>query len=90
MPKHKSAAKCIRQEARRQERNVARKSQLKTAVKKVEKGLEAKNLELATAALIEAIPVIDRASSKGIIHKNNAARKKSRLMHQLAVLKAGA
>jgi len=55
------------------------KSNTKTAMKKVVASVEAGNKEEARMALINAVSAIDKASSKGVYHKNNAARKKSRL-----------
>jgi len=86
LPTHKSAAKRLRQERVRYQRNKARKSQLKTAIKKVLKEIEAKNITGAQEALKQAIPVIDKMCSKGLIHKNNAARKKSRLTRKVNAL----
>ncbi len=60
-------------------RNASFKSSLKTAVKNVEKAVLAKNLEEATAALSLASQKLDKAITKGILHKNNVARHKSRL-----------
>jgi len=59
--------------------NKARRSQLKTAIKKVLAAVEAKDLPAAREALARAIPTIDKMCSKGLIHKNKAARQKSRL-----------
>ncbi len=78
MPRTKSAEKRLRQNVNRRLRNSAVKSRIKTAVKKA---VTAKGQE---AALKEAFSAIDRAAAKGVIHKNTAARKKSRLVKQLA------
>lgn len=77
MPNIKSAEKRLRQNVKRRLRNMAVKSAMKTAIKKA---ISAKG---ADAALKEAISAIDRAAAKGVIHKNTAARKKSRLVKQL-------
>ena len=79
MAQHRSALKSIRQDKKRHERNVARKSELKTRIKKVLSAVDKKDTEKSQKALAEVIPVIDQSCQKGIIHKNNAARKKSRL-----------
>ncbi|GJQ31647.1 MAG: 30S ribosomal protein S20 [Ignavibacteriaceae bacterium] len=76
MANHKSAEKRIRQSARRRDINKASLSKMKTLVKKV---LSTNTLEEATAFYKEAVAHLDRISVKGRIHKNNAARKKSRL-----------
>jgi small subunit ribosomal protein S20 len=81
-----SARKATRQIARRTEVNKARRSRLRSAVIKIEEALAAKDREKAVAALKEAEPVIMRAVQKGVIHKNAASRKVSRLTHGLAKL----
>lgn len=75
----KSAKKRILVINKKTMRNKMIKSGVKTAVKKVVKAYESKNKEEAKAALIEAVKTIDKACSKGVYHKNNASRKKSRL-----------
>jgi len=74
----KSAQKRIRVAAKRQARNKHIKSTTKTAIKKVTVAASAKNDD-AKALLIQAIAAIDKAASKGVYHKNTAARKKSKL-----------
>ncbi|MCL2049777.1 MAG: 30S ribosomal protein S20 [Defluviitaleaceae bacterium] len=74
----KSAQKRIRVAAKRQAQNKHVKSTTKTAVKKVVAAAGAKAPD-AKALLIKAIATIDKAASKGVFHKNTAARKKSRL-----------
>jgi small subunit ribosomal protein S20 len=78
VPNIKSAEKRLRQSEKNRLRNSAVKSTMKTAVKKA---ISAKGQE---SALKDAISAIDRAASKGVIHKNAAARKKSRLVKKLA------
>ncbi len=75
----KSAKKRILVAKKREERNKAAKSKVKTLVKKVEVAAKAGNKEEAAKALIVATSAIDKAASKGIYHKNTAARKVSRL-----------
>ena len=75
----KSAKKRILVSQIRADRNKSIRSSVKTAIKKVEAAVAAKDVEAAKAALINATSVIDRAESKGVYHKNNAARKVSRL-----------
>ena len=60
-------------------RNKAIKSEVKTSIKKVEAAVSAKDKAAADAALKNAVSVIEKACSKGVYHKNNAARKVSRL-----------
>ena len=78
MPKLKSAKKRLRTTAKAQERNRAIRSQMRTAIKKVR---SAPDKATAESALQSAISVVDRTARKGIIHKNAAARYKSRLSH---------
>ncbi|MGN0169599.1 MAG: 30S ribosomal protein S20 [Lachnospiraceae bacterium] len=75
----KSAKKRILVAAKKNERNKAAKSKVKTYVKKVEAAIEANDKAAAQAALVEATSVIDKATKKGIYHKNTSARKISRL-----------
>ncbi|MBE6013476.1 30S ribosomal protein S20 [Anaeropeptidivorans aminofermentans] len=75
----KSAKKRIKVSAKKSLRNKMIKSKTKTAIKKVIVASEAGNKEGAAEALANAVKTIDKAASKGIYHKNNAARKKSRL-----------
>lgn len=75
----KSAKKRILVTATRTARNKSIRSSVKTAIKKVEAAVEAKNKEQAQAALTAAVSKIGKAAKKGIYHKNNAARKISRL-----------
>ena len=75
----KSAKKRILVDRRNAERNKAIKSKVKTCIKKVEAAVAHKDKEAANEALIVAISEINKATSKGLYHKNNAARKVSRL-----------
>ena len=86
MPITKSAQKQLRKSRERRLRNRRAKSTLKTAIKKVREGLEGVDREKAAQAMEQAVPVIDKAAGKGFIHKNAAARYKSRLAHQLHAL----
>jgi len=76
----KSVLKRIRQNEKRKTRNQAWKTRIKTSVKKVEEAIEKNEKELIQNVLKEAIKIINKAASKGIIHKNTASRKISRLM----------
>ncbi len=75
----KSAKKRILVNRTRNERNKAIKSKVKTSIKKVEAAVAAKDVEAAKAALLAATAEIDKATSKGVYHKNTASRKVSRL-----------
>ena len=75
----KSAKKRILVTQTKAARNKAIKSEVKTSIKKVEAAVSAKDKAAADAALKNAISVIEKACSKGVYHKNNAARKVSRL-----------
>lgn len=79
MATHKSALKRQRQNEKKRARNVHIRSTLKTVVKRVRLAVEAKDVEKARTALSEAIPAINKAKSKGVIHGNTASRKVSRL-----------
>ena len=75
----KSAKKRILVTETRTARNKAIRSEVKTAIKKVEAAVVAKDKEAANAALSTAISTIESACTKGVYHKNNAARKVSRI-----------
>ena len=75
----KSAKKRIKVIAKKTMRNRIIKSRAKTAIKKLLAAVAAGDKEYAKQALVAAVSVIDKAASKGIYHKNNASRKKSRL-----------
>ena len=75
----KSAKKRILVNRTKAERNKAIKSGVKTAVKKVNAAIEAGDKAAASAALLNATSTIDKATSKGVYHKNTASRKVSRL-----------
>ena len=75
----KSAKKRILVNRTKAERNKSIKSGVKTAIKKVEAAAVANDKAAATAALLNATSVIDKAATKGVYHKNTVARKVSRL-----------
>ena len=85
-----SAQKRIRQTAKRTERNKARKSRVRTFVKKVETAIAGGDKEAAAAALIAAQPEMQRAATKGVVHANTVARKISRLSARVKALPAAA
>jgi len=75
----KSAKKRILVTKTKEERNKAIRSSVKTAVKKVYTAIDANDAEAAKSALLNATSIIDKATRKGVYHKNYAARKVSRL-----------
>jgi small subunit ribosomal protein S20 len=81
-----SAKKATRKIARRTEINKSRRTRIRTAVRKVEEAIAAGARGSALAALKQAEPELVRAAQKGVIHRNNASRKISRLTHQIAKL----
>jgi small subunit ribosomal protein S20 len=81
-----SARKATRKIARRTEINKGRRSQLRSFVRKVEEAIEAGDRTRALAALKQAEPVIMRAAQRGVVHRNAASRKVSRLTHHVSQL----
>ncbi|MEL6149608.1 MAG: 30S ribosomal protein S20 [Chloroflexota bacterium] len=89
MANHQSALKRIRQTQKRRAYNRTYRNRARTLVKNARVEIEAGNdVEAAKTATKAAIRDLDRAASRGVIHKRNAARRKSRLMKQLAALEA--
>ena len=86
MANTKSAKKAARQIARRTVINKARRSRMRTEVRKVEEAISAGNRSAALAAMAEAQPALIRAAQKGILHRNAAQRKVSRLTQRIAKL----
>jgi small subunit ribosomal protein S20 len=87
---HKSALKRIRSSERKRIRNRVFISRARTEVKKARAEMSGGDLEAARQATLQAIRTLDKAANKGILHRNNAARRKSRLMKRLAALEAAA
>ena len=79
----KSAQKAARASGRRRERNKSIRSQVKTDIAKAEKLIFDGDLEAAKVAVAEAISALDNAAEKKVLHANNAARRKSRLLKKL-------
>lgn len=79
MANTKSAEKAARQAVKHRAQNVANRSRLRTAIRKATDAVAAGNSEAGRAALREAQPTIDSMVNKGLIHRNKAARHKSRL-----------
>lgn len=88
MAHHKSARKRIRRSERRTVVNHARKSRIRTFMKKVENAIATGDSTAASAALREAQPELHRGVSKGLVHKNTAARRLSRLSKRIKALQA--
>ena len=86
MANTKSAKKAVRQIARREAVNKSRRSRVRTAVRKVEEAIASGDRSQALAAMTEAEPVIVRAAQKGVVHRNAASRKVSRLARRIAKL----
>jgi small subunit ribosomal protein S20 len=86
MANTKSAKKAARQIARRTVVNRSRRTRVRTAVRKIEEAIAAGDRAAAVAAMAEAEPAIIRAAQKGIVHRNAAQRKVSRLAHRIAKL----
>jgi small subunit ribosomal protein S20 len=86
MANTKSAKKAARQTARRTLVNRARRSRLRTAVRKVEEAITSGDRTQAMAAMAEAEPIIIRSAQKNVVHRNAAQRKVSRLAHRIAAL----
>jgi small subunit ribosomal protein S20 len=86
MANTKSAKKAARQAARRTVVNKSRRSRMRSAIRKVEEAIASGDRSQATAALAEAEPALIRSAQKGIVHRNSARRKVSRLSHQIAKL----
>lgn len=85
-----SARKRASQSEERRTRNAAQRSRLRTYIKKVLLAVESGDINQAQAAFREAVPVIDSSVTKGLIHKNRAARSKSRLNARVKALALGA
>ena len=79
MPNHKSAEKRVRQTVKRNAINTSNKSRLRTQIKKLRTALAAGDKQASQDLLTPTISTIDKAVNKGILHRNTAARYKSRL-----------
>ena len=80
----KSQIKRNRQNIKKRARNRFFRGAARTAVKQAREGIDSGKKKDASVAVKEAISVLDRTAAKGVIHKNNAARRKSRLMKRLS------
>lgn len=86
MANTRSAKKMVRKIATRTAVNTARRSRMRTYIRRVEEAIAAGDQEKATAAFREAQPEIMRAAGKGLIHKNTSARKVSRLSKRIKAM----
>lgn len=90
MPNIKSAIKRVKTSEKRRALNASQKSALRSAVKSADQAIGGTDVAAAKAALLVASKKLDKAVTKGLIHKNAAARKKSRLAKRLNALSAEA
>ena len=87
MATHLSAIKRARQNEKRRVRNLHIRTKVKSYIKKVKVAVEEKDTEGAQKALLKAIPLIQKAHSKGVYHRNTSSRKISRLTREVNTLK---
>jgi len=86
LPNIKSSERSVKTDAERRARNFAVRSTIKTVSRKVLESVTAGNSDEAKALLVKASRTIDKAAAKGVVHKNSAARRKSRLALKLNAL----
>ncbi len=86
MPNHKSAEKRVRQNEKRRAINRSNRTRVRTQIKKLRSALSASNAALSQELLNPTVSIIDKAVNKGILHKNTAARYKSRLVSHVGEL----
>ena len=90
MANHRSALKRIRTSEKSRQRNRVVRGSTRSTVRRARSLVDKNQLGEAAVAVQNAVSALDRAASKGVIHKNNAARRKSRLMRQLNQAQAAA
>ena len=88
MANNPQSRKRARQAETRRRHNASLKSKVRTYIKKVQAATRSRDAQAAQEALQQAIPVIDRSATKGILHKNKAARHKSRLSAGIRAMQA--
>ena len=88
MPQRRAAKKDLRKNAKKREKNLLIRAQIKTGLKKFKKALESKDAAKCKEALNFVYKIFDRAASKNIIHPNKAARKKSQFSKMVKKLGA--
>ncbi len=86
MANHKSAIKRARQSEEQRVRNRSRKTRMKNAVRKLEEAINSKSRETASEELKQTVSVITKTAAKGVIHKNTASRRISRLTRRVNAL----
>ncbi len=86
MANHKSALKRVRQNEKRKEINRSNRSKLRTSIKKVRAAVTSNDKAVSSEQLLSTVSLIDKAVNKGIIHRNTAARHKSRLTRHVNAL----
>ena len=86
MPNLPSAKKRMRQNVKRRKRNQLFRTRARSYIKLARVALDSGDTEAASEAIRDAVSQLDRAASKGVIHRKNASRRKSRLMKRLAEL----
>ena len=86
MANTKSAKKAVRQTTRRTAANKARRTRMRSSVRKVEEAIASGDRDAAQAALKEAQPVIVHTAQKGMVHRKNASRKVSRLAKRVGAM----
>jgi len=84
MANHKSALKRVRQNEKRNEQNRSNRSKLRTQIKKLRSAVGSSDKNSSNELLLPTVSLIDKAVNKGLIHKNTAARYKSRLTKHVA------
>ncbi len=89
MPNIKSVVKDVKKSRKNHLRNVSAKSAMKTFIKRAKTAIDAGDAQAITAAVSKGVSVIDKTAERGIIHKNAAARRKSRLMKRAHKAAAG-
>ena len=87
MPNIASSIRMLRTDAKRTRRNKAIRTECKSSITKAEKVITAGKADEAKTAAVNALATLDKAAGKGIIHPNNAARRKARLVKKLNALK---
>ncbi len=90
MANHKSAIKRARQNVKRNERNRQQRSRMRTILKCAETAIAEKNEEKAKTCLLDAVRILDKSASRGLIHRNKAARRKSILTKKVNRIAVGA
>jgi len=86
---HKDAIKRIKQNANQRARNRQYRTRMRNQIKKLRGAVEAGNVEVAQSELRATVSIIHRLASKGVIHRNQAARRVSRLTHAVKNIQSG-